>query len=157
MKLDKCIFLDIDGVLNPWENQMIAEKYLGKDQYGVLFETSCVEVLKRIVDNYSSNIIISSTWRSSGIAILREMWKKRNLPGEVIDITVDDLTSMLDSVNSRGDEIQHFLDNNQVEDYLIIDDINLNREQIYVDGDFGLQEEDYQEFLTLKKIQHVAI
>ena len=154
---NKICFLDIDGVLNPWENQMIPEKYLGKDQYGVLFETSCVEVLKRIVNNYSSNIIISSTWRSSGIAILREMWKKRNLPGEIIDITVDDLTSMLDSVNSRSDEIQHFLDNNQVEDYLIIDDINLNREQLYVDGDFGLQEEDYQEFLTLKNIQNVAI
>lgn len=44
------------------------------------------------------------------------MWKDRNLPGELIDVTP------YLHLKIRGEEIQYWLDNNQVERYVIIDD-----------------------------------
>lgn len=75
----KIIFLDIDGVLN-----VISQ---GHDQYGSLFHEHLVDNLKQIIDETGAKIVVSSSWRKSGLACMQEMWKFRNLPGEVIDVT----------------------------------------------------------------------
>ncbi len=75
----KIIFLDIDGVL--------ALMHREQDKYGSLFHEQFVANLKRIIDETGAKIVISSTWRHSGLTELKEMWTKRNLPGEVIDVT----------------------------------------------------------------------
>lgn len=78
----KIIFLDIDGVLavNFKDN---------RDDYGSGFHPEFVTNLKRIIDETGAKIVISSSWRHSGLTSLQEMWKKRELPGEVIDVTVN--------------------------------------------------------------------
>lgn len=75
----KIIFLDIDGVLNV--------THQGRDEYGSTFHQHLVDNLKQIIDETGAKIVISSTWRTSGLVAMQEMWKFRNLPGEVIDVT----------------------------------------------------------------------
>ncbi len=75
----KVIFLDIDGVLNVMATN--------RDKYGDIFRTEFVSNLARIVRETGAKIVISSAWRMSGLEVMREMWAKRGLVGEVIDVT----------------------------------------------------------------------
>lgn len=75
----KVIFLDIDGVLNLRRRE--------RDRYGSLFHKQFVDNLDRIIKETDAKIVISSTWRSSGLDVMQKMWRDRKLPGEVIDIT----------------------------------------------------------------------
>lgn len=111
----KIIFLDIDGVLN-----VIPQ---GRDDYGAKFHKHFEDNLRYIIENTDAKIVISSTWRFSSydpINNMKNMWKDRNLAGEVIGITphID--------VCQRGKEIQWWLDNypkrDEIETYCIIDD-----------------------------------
>jgi hypothetical protein len=103
----KVIFLDIDGVLN-----VITKDF---DEYGAIFQEPFVSNLKTLIDQTSAQIVISSTWRYSGLKAMKEMWQKRGLAGEVIDITPHG-----DGV--RGDEIDTWLKKHDVTRYVIIDD-----------------------------------
>lgn len=115
----KVIFLDIDGVLN------MMHINTGRDKYGDIFHDHFVNNLRYIIDRTNAKIVISSTWRMSGLTIMKELWEFRNLPGEVIDITTDcpqiEGVEFYDLVE-RGHEIQEWLDNNVVDNYVIIDD-----------------------------------
>jgi hypothetical protein len=104
----KVIFLDIDGVLNVMHPD--------RDEYGRCFHPHFEDNLKRIIKETGAKIVISSTWRASGLMVMQEMWIKRQLAGEVIDITCH-LKS-----RRRGQEIQVWLDSNEVESYVILDD-----------------------------------
>jgi len=75
----KNAWLDIDGVLN-----VVGQ---GHDQFGQIFHEHFTLNLKRIIDQTGAKIVISSSWRKSGLQNMQEMWKHRNLPGEVIDVT----------------------------------------------------------------------
>lgn len=109
----KIIFLDIDGVLN-----VIPQ---GHDKYGGIFHKHFEDNLKYLIENTNAKIVISSSWRGNGIEELREMWKFRNLAGEIIGVT-----PYMDNRN-RSDEIQYWIDNNQpIENYVIIDDDNVS-------------------------------
>ena len=119
----KIIFLDIDGVLN-----VIPEGY---DEYGGIFHSNFVDNLKRIIDETGAKIVISSTWRFGGLERMQDMWKFRNLPGEVIDITIDcyqiveeGRAEFFDQVE-RGHEVQEWIDSHSgIESYVILDDDN---------------------------------
>jgi hypothetical protein len=58
------------------------------------------------------------------------MWKSRNYPGEIIDITPFEFEVVKDGrcefydLVDRGHEIQMWLDNNKVDNYVILDDDN---------------------------------
>ena len=105
----KIIFLDIDGVLCVIPNSF--------DEFGANFHKRFEDNLRHIIEQTNAKIVISSTWRLAGLDVIKEMWKKRNLAGEVIDVTplgnMDDI---------RGNEVQTWLDRNNVENYVIIDD-----------------------------------
>ena len=119
----RIIFLDIDGVLNVYCE--------GRDQFGCTFHTNFVENLRNIIDKTGAKIVISSSWRTDGLDVMKELWKYRDLPGEVIDVTPDsyDLINegkfeFYDQVE-RGHEIQDWLDKHkEVTNYVIIDDDN---------------------------------
>lgn len=114
----KVIFLDIDGVLN-----VIPQ---GHDAFGGIFHSDFVENLKHIIDETDAKIVISSSWRHSGLQKMLDMWEFRNLPGEVIGVTPD-LYRRVDFEGERkmvrGDEIQAILDQYyQITNYVILDD-----------------------------------
>jgi hypothetical protein len=119
----KIIFLDIDGVLN-----VVSQ---GHDEFGSLFHSHFEDNLKYIIEKTNAKIVISSSWRMSGLEVIKEMWNKRNLPGEIIDITPDCSIVVNNSKEefkfyddiSRGQEIQYWLDNHsKIDSYCIIDD-----------------------------------
>lgn len=108
------IFLDIDGVLNSsnymhslyvaadayvkrhtldrnemysLDNNKIPLKYKVRDQFGHLFDPACVNYLETLINLTDAKIVISSTWRYSGLLEMKKMWEFRNIEGEVIGIT----------------------------------------------------------------------
>ena len=123
METKKIIFLDLDGVLNVYSHD--------HDEFGSQFMPQFVNNLKRVIEETGAKIVISSTWRYGGLQRMKDMWEKRNLPGEVIDITPDcnDLFNegsfeWLDQIE-RGHEVEYWLDEHpEVERYVIFDDDN---------------------------------
>jgi len=107
--MNKVIFLDIDGVLN-----LISQ---GHDKFGSIFHSNFTDNLKYIIDKTNAKIVISSSWRLSGLNWIKDLWLYRNLPGEIIDRTKSIYPS-----TKRGYEIQDWLDNNKYINYCIIDD-----------------------------------
>ncbi len=128
----KIIFLDFDGVLNTEHYQGLL-RYQGEpwqDEHGAFFDPNAVKQLRRIIDATGADIVIESSWKYLGLDAMKELWKVRNLPGRVIDITpssVSDeyLLKNLDAtmIHCKGMEIASWL-SEQAEDirYAIIDD-----------------------------------
>lgn len=118
----KIIFLDIDGVLNVYCES--------RDKYGCTFHANFVDNLKHIIEETGAKIVITSNWKADGIKSMQNMWRDRNLPGEVIDIT----RGRHD--RKRGKEIQDYLNEHKDEiiDYVIIDDddIKIKNKQFHL-------------------------
>jgi hypothetical protein len=115
----KIIFLDIDGVLN-----VIGQ---GHDRFGQIWHIEFINNLKWIIEETGAKLVISSTWRHSGLSIMKEMWIERNLPGDVIGITIDLGTYQDDNgfyqSEPRGKEIEHYLKSHpEITNYVILDD-----------------------------------
>ena len=104
------------------------EGYETRDEYGQVFDPRCVAWLDHIVETTGAKIVVSSTWRMSGLQVMKEMWQMRDLPGEVIDITPLQTDPELveryyDPKADRGYEIQEWIDNHsELEGYVILDD-----------------------------------
>jgi len=133
--MDKIIFLDIDGVLNTGsfvESFYAIHKLKGInlsdtqdlfrkdmiDDYGIQFCPVATKMLRWIVEVTGAKIVISSTWRMSGLSVMKDLWRDRGLPGEVIDITP------ISKDRNRGWEINKWiLDNaSNIKSYVILDD-----------------------------------
>lgn len=117
----KIIFLDFDGVLNTEYYQGLLQ-FQGKqwqDQYGAFFDPRAVRQLKRVIDTTDADIVVESSWKYLGLEAMQELWRVRNLPGRVIDIT----PSLTDNA-SKGEEIAAWLSEYATPDtrYVIIDD-----------------------------------
>lgn len=135
--IDKIIFLDIDGVLNPthYMNAMYKmwkasfEEIKSHDDYGQLFFYHNCNALKRIIDNTNAKIVISSTWRMAGEGEMKSMWCHRNLSGEIIGVTptsnvlVESGEHEFYDTVGRGMEIAYWIKQNNFKgNYVIIDD-----------------------------------
>ena len=170
----KVIFLDIDGVLNSRDNlnaltchrrsnaRINDVTYKSnstiktRDCFGQLFDERCCHWLGYIIEMTGAKIVISSTWRYSGLDFIRDLWQSRNLPGEIIGITPSAISHQ-DTYNCtcRGDEIKSYIDENKmIEKFCIIDDDNdmLNDQtQFFVrtDNQFGLCREKALEAIKI--------
>ena len=118
--MTKIIFLGFDGVLNTEHYQGLLQ-YQGKpwqDEYGAFFDPKAVKQLKRIIDATDAGIVVESSWKYLGLDAMKELWKVRNLPGTIIDIT----PSLLGK--NKGVEIASWLSKYAKQDirYVIIDD-----------------------------------
>ena len=157
----KIIFLDIDGVLSPrWWN---SDKQ--SDNYGCLFDAKAVANLAKIVEETDAEIVISSSWKDMGLVELQNMWRDRNLPGKIVDITPDYMSDELllkedsadmDYLYERGSEIQGWLllHGDDVSRYVIIDDMDdILPEQkshfVQTDPEVGITEEDVDKTVRL--------
>lgn len=187
----KLIFLDIDGVLNTLDTMHARHilssrkmkkfdlKYddpgireLIRDDFGHLFEDTSVMYLDALVTEFNAHIVISSTWRYSGLSVMKQMWAKRRLPGKVIGITpsmgypIEDETYGEEyRTTARGFEIKQFMCDIQkgttpithcdirtpqvIESYVIFDDDrDMLKEQwdnfVQCDVQHGLSYEQYE-------------
>ena len=130
------IFLDFDGVLNTKFYQELKQQgKIRQDEYGVLFDPHSVRQLERIIKTTNADIVVESSWKYLGLDAMKELWKVRNLPGRIIDITpsrISDeylLSSDLENIHPsmlhcKGIEISSWLSKYETQDirYVIIDD-----------------------------------
>lgn len=147
----KIIFLDIDWVLNSFDNMRamhcVAKKPedhdLHRDEYGDFFDPRCVNWLKSILIETEAELVISSSWRMIGLEKIRLLWSTRNLPGKIVGITGKDWDKI------RWEEIDDYIKDNNIENYIIIDDDSdmmphqLDR-FIHTKWDWGLTYNDYK-------------
>ncbi len=152
----KIIFLDFDGVMDTayYDDFLHKNSLPETDKYGIVFDPYCIKNLKYIIDNTRADIVISSTWKNDmTYNEILDMWKDRNLPGFVTDVTPT-------VSRHRGNEIDAWLE--ECRDtcrYAIIDDLdssNFNPHQLehlfIVNPYCGLDED------TARRIvQHLSI
>lgn len=147
VKIEKVIFLDIDGVLNTesyinhfWEFCRLHKlerkeskrdfNAIMRDKYGNLFDPIAVQNLKYIIDNTDADIVISSSWRKSGLEFMQDLWIDRQLCGLVIDITTWNTPNAkprdlpFAERFERGIEIKDWVEKNKPLSYVILDDDN---------------------------------
>jgi hypothetical protein len=114
----KLIFLDVDGVLNTMKSITQAQ-----DIHHI--EPSCLNNLKRIVDETDAQIVISSSWRfhADGMDVLYSKLESVGLKNRVIGSTPY-------VHGPRGREILKWLqDNNHTEaKYVVLDDDMIHRD-----------------------------
>lgn len=135
--MKKIIFLDFDGVLNTEHNQdmLLYKGKAWKDKHGAFFDLKAVAELNRIVEETKADIVIESSWKYLGLEAMRQMWRDRNMPGNVIDVTPSSasnnwlLNANLDEMDPahtqwKGVEIASWIAENLHDEdrYVIIDD-----------------------------------
>lgn len=134
----KYLFLDIDGVLNTgmYQDVLIDSGQQIADDDGALFDPIAIENLRNIIELTSAKIVLTSTWRMDGIEAMRDMWKRRRMPGYVYGITPHSITRFADvdtknewskhAIGSRGMEVNEWLVRNTKGSnaYAILDDEN---------------------------------
>ena len=145
----KIIFLDIDGVLNcetgykdGFCNYDKGDKKM--HDLGQSFYPPSMDLLNKLIEETDAKIVISSTWRKSGLEHMRNVWKHRKMSGEIIDITPNFSGIVIGDLRMgmpRGLEIQYWLkekgfaninwskdyqeeyiEKSGIENYIIIDD-----------------------------------
>lgn len=118
----KVIFLDIDGVLCTMETYYRRKKeFMNYKKYiSPIVDTDRLLLLKQIIDKTSAKVVITSSWRTAIISGLSSGIELINLFKEY-GIEIYDLTSF-DENRNRVNEINSYLEQNEVENYIIIDD-----------------------------------
>lgn len=145
----KIMFLDVDGVLNCEDAYKSGEcKYVdwetpvGEYDHHQSFCSWNKKWLNKLIRESGAKIVISSTWRHSGIEFLKKVWELEQMEGEIIGITPSLRGEVKGYTIPRGCEIEHYLDEilgfshinwseelqqkymdeSTVENYIIIDD-----------------------------------
>lgn len=137
--MSKVIFLDIDGVLNNQNFIIKLINLIGKTQYSQLlkdlgeipFDYRSCKLLKKLIKETNSEIVLSSTWRISKILI--------NGIEKYAELKIKDITPRLYDI--RGKEIKQYLDNHtEISNYVILDD------------DTGMLEEQLENFVHINSL-----
>lgn len=165
--MSKILFLDIDGVLNTerQHDRCVEAGLAYVDNFGYAFDPVSVANLKRIVDETSADIVISSSWKMWGLDAMQRLWARRDLPGKVIGITPNiESDEMLLSIDLdlmdipaiKGSEIKEWLltNGNQDTRYAIIDDLpDMLPEQqshfVQTDPRIGITKEDANQVIEI--------
>jgi hypothetical protein len=125
----KIIFLDIDGVLNHeafygQRHDNLKKGIKIKHPYSEI-DPACVEKLNVLCGETGAKVVISSTWRHSGLDYCRDVLEFHGFKGEIIDITPSSPTRF------RGLEILDWIKTNKeligepyynFTEYVILDD-----------------------------------
>ncbi|MDE6300828.1 MAG: hypothetical protein K2M19_03850 [Muribaculaceae bacterium] len=116
------VFLDFDGVMDTVAYDM----YLVKnglpecdDKGRPVFDPECIECLRIIIAETNADVVVTSDWKYiDKYEGLLQMWKDRNMPGFLTDVTPN-------VSKHRGDEIDLWLKECKIDcNYVIIDDLD---------------------------------
>jgi hypothetical protein len=147
-KLDKIIFLDIDGVLNSEKAYLRGDcKYVewewedGTKEHHQSFCPVSKLYINHLIKITEAKVVISSTWRRSGLDFMKKVWEVEEMAGEIIGITpsfrgdVDGYTiprgceiekwledKGFSHINWSVEKQQDFVEKSGIENYIIIDD-----------------------------------
>jgi len=130
MRLEKVIFLDIDGVLAPIQ-QWPKEVYTpcGVEVYP--FSTQCVGVFNEILNETDAEIILTSDWKLFyDLHTMKCLFRWNDVSKGPVGFTPDihvGSKKMSEDIRprKRANEILVWLNGNQVDRYVVIDDLPL--------------------------------
>lgn len=147
----KVIFLDIDGVLNNANAPMKAQRPFTVLELSKDIDKDKVILLNKIVEETGAKIVISSSWRMSvDLDMIIETFNLQGFVGEIIGVTPMKLSCV-----DRGQEINWWLEKNEVDGFAVIDDINFwgfnsfDDKCVLVSDDNGMTEEDVNEVIKV--------
>lgn len=137
--MNPILFLDIDGVINPhmytgfpkerkW--QPFVQSLLKRnkdirslppftvDQVCHYFDGQACRYIQKLIQEFDAKIVISSSWRFVfDHKDLKAILDLKDLGEAFIDITIN--------AKSRPQEIQQYIEEHQIQSYLVIDDFNM--------------------------------
>jgi hypothetical protein len=146
------IFLDIDGVLRTtrsdiWWSQNLKSP-IPENLFERKFDQKCVSLLNQITNITKAKIVITSTWRTNfTFDQLKKEMLSRGIQAPIIGTTP--------ILENRGTEIECWLDMNQVDNYVVIDDnisdmINLNQNKIVkCNSSSGITENEFNKIVDI--------
>lgn len=158
----KIIFLDFDGVLNTDDfiNKVLIEQHQNDCRDvapHLLIIPNKIEILNEIIAKTNTNIVVSSTWRKlHDLNVLRNIFKRLNCIGEIIDVTPiikADPNDLWPRWIRRGDEIDKWFKDHikEIESFVIVDDID----DFYEDQRIRFVQTDCNEGLVEKHIEQI--
>ena len=124
----KYLFLDIDGVLNSFNDYNMSGKSFLENLHKLSFVLSNnqIKILNTIVKEYNPIIILSSYWRTRySLEELNNIFKKNGFIGEISDVTNETGEEHKD----RWKQIKSYIDEHKIKDYIILDDEDITRKK----------------------------
>ena len=118
----KIVFLDIDGVLNTFESLRLCKESGGRPHTHSGWSSACLTALERLLDTTDARVVISSVWRLVSKEHLIMGYHFNHWLGDRVVGHTKDLYSPGEDRTLRGQEIQEWLDEHDVESYVILDD-----------------------------------
>lgn len=116
----KIIFCDFDGVINSRQffYKQKSSGILLIQHESEMFDLAALERLNKILVETGARIVVSSTWRSKGVEKLKDLFVFCGFP--LISERIVDVTEI--SSKSRGQQIQNWLKNKEINSYCILED-----------------------------------
>jgi diphthamide synthase subunit DPH2 len=113
------IFLDIDGVLRTHKSDLEWSLRLSVpiplSVYDRRFDRKIVSYINEVVGYTRAKIVITSTWRvRHSLEELKQIFRDNGITAEIVGKT--------DIGLNRGEEIEQYISENEIENYVVIDD-----------------------------------
>ena len=152
-KEQKYLFLDIDGVLNSFDDYNMTGKEFLKNLNDISFILSKeqIKLLNRIVKEYNPKIVLSSYWRTRyKLEEINKMFKDNGFLGQIIGMTDENGVEHKD----RWSQIKRYINKHNIKNFIILDDDKLSNEaknHIQPDSYVGLTKEHIKEINKIWK------
>jgi len=129
------IFLDIDGVISTLTESLESTKdfwiiNIWARNLRVMhsFNEPCVEVFNDITSQFECEIVLSSDWKKKrSLKDLNIIFKENNVTKSPVDKTKDFRDEFMNFEATRAMEIMHYINENNIKDFIILDDLDLEK------------------------------
>lgn len=131
-RMKPIFFLDIDGVIaTDNENiDIVTKDFMNENVWAkelkvpYPFNQGCVAILNDILKQTDADIVLSSDWKKHWtLEQLDIIFKKNGVIKSPIDITPKDFISFRNIERNRAHQIEKYIKDNEVEKYVIVDDL----------------------------------
>ena len=124
-RIHRVLFLDFDGVVNvPYEyGTPEFDAAMAQGVYD-FFRPEIVERLDKLIHDFDLHVVVSSSWRYSGMEFCQNSLRNAGFSKDVI---IEDLTVLSEGMPPRYLEILEYLeDHPRISEILILDDIPMH-------------------------------
>ena len=124
-RIHRVLFLDFDGVVNVPYEYGTPEFNAAMDQ-GVydFFRPGIVELLDKLIHEFDLHVVITSSWRFSGLEFCQNSLRNAGFSEDVI---IEGMTELNDDYPPRWTEILKYLEEHpEISDILILDDLPMH-------------------------------
>ena len=149
-----CLFLDFDGVINTFLQEG-SQRYIISQQSPEQFEfcdSSCINNLNVLCEKRDIDIVISSTWRFSGLDFCKEYLKNHGF--QYTNRVVG--TTQMDWHDSREQEILNYMAAHPIyRSFVVLDDMKILSFKKYLvetNSYFGFDQQSLQVALRITDI-----